>query len=115
MSKALTISKTPDDWRASLRLTTDENFRALWNLIEEERAARKIKTVDCPTFPWDSRSYEFETLRLLCRGPIWDGNLPSKAARDNLVGHGLVFRREGYQSLTTTGVLVAIKLGLLSD
>jgi len=63
----------------------------------------------------ESRSYAFnggEIDTLLClfvHGPTWDGNVPSKQSRDDLVQMGLVFRREGFASLTELGLEVCVK------
>lgn len=52
---------------------------------------------------------ELETLRFLHnKGPIWDGNLPSKSARDTLVEKGLAIRmihqgQGGHQACTDRG------------
>ncbi len=41
-------------------------------------------------------------------GPVWDGYLPSKMARDDLVDLGLAFRHEGFQALTRAGLAMAV-------
>lgn len=53
---------------------------------------------------WESMSgAERETLRaLVLRGPLWDGDVPSKSGRDGLLRRGLaskaiVKREQGYQ------------------
>lgn len=46
---------------------------------------------------------------LFLHGPTWDGNVPSKAGRDELVTAGLAFHRNGWASLTKRGVDMAIK------
>ena len=48
-------------------------------------------------------------------GPIWDGNLNSKSARDVLVDLGLIARHDGFQFLTAKGIDVLIKLGKLNQ
>lgn len=45
---------------------------------------------------------------LFLHGPTWDGNVPSKLGRDELVELKLVERGEGYQWLTRAGVSLAI-------
>lgn len=46
-----------------------------------------------------------ETLRcLFFHGPTWDGNVPSKSGRDELVNMGLAARGNGWQWLTRAGV-----------
>lgn len=49
---------------------------------------------------------------LFFHGPTWDGNIPSKAARDGLCSMGLVQHRFGYAWLTEAGVEVAVNAGL---
>ena len=46
---------------------------------------------------------------LFIRGPLWDGDVPSKSGRDELLKLGIIFRTEGWQSLTEWGVTVAIE------
>lgn len=58
---------------------------------------------------------ERETVRALARGPLWDGDLPSKAARDELERRGLVGRWEGWNFLAPSGVRLASSLGLLRE
>lgn len=48
-------------------------------------------------------------------GPIWDGNLNSKAARDELVACGLLERAEGFQFLTAKAVRLLVALGQLNE
>lgn len=45
--------------------------------------------------------------QLFINGPTWDGNVVSKAGRDELVRHGLAFRENGWQSLTAEGIRLA--------
>lgn len=59
------------------------------------------------TIVWDAlSSAQREVLRqLLFQGPVWDGNVPSKAARDDLIGYGLATRccfmgEQGYTAAT---------------
>ena len=52
---------------------------------------------------------------LFFHGPTWDGNIPSKAARDELERLGLVNHRFGYAWLTDAGVEVAINAGFDRD
>ena len=49
---------------------------------------------------------------LFFHGPTWDGDVPSKVGRDQLVRLGLAERYEGYQWLTRDGVEGAINDGL---
>ena len=46
------------------------------------------------------------------QGPIWDGNLPSKSGRTWLFDRGYVARGDGWNWLTTEGVLLALELGM---
>lgn len=43
---------------------------------------------------------------LFILGPLWDGNVPSKSGRDELVRMGLVEHRNGWAFLTAAGVAV---------
>ena len=49
---------------------------------------------------------------LFFHGPTWDGNIPSKAARDGLCKLGLVHHEFGFAFLTRDGVEVCINAGL---
>lgn len=56
---------------------------------------------------WDALdSGQREVLKqLLFQGPVWDGNVPSKRARDDLIGYGLATRccflgEQGYTAAT---------------
>ena len=54
-----------------------------------------------------------DTLRcLFFHGPTWDGNVPSKEARDGLCKLGLVHHEFGFAFLTRDGVEMCINLGL---
>lgn len=44
-------------------------------------------------------------------GPTWDGNLPSKTGRSDLINKGYAAREDGWNWLTTEGVLLALELG----
>lgn len=56
---------------------------------------------------------ERETVWTLFKhGPTYDGNVPSKATRDDLVQKGLVQRGHGYAWLTLAGVKAAVMLGM---
>lgn len=58
-------------------------------------------------------SSEFEVMQqLFNKGPIEDGDLVSKTSRDSLIERGLVFARNGFQSLTPDGLDKAIALGM---
>lgn len=48
-------------------------------------------------------------------GPIWDGDLVSKLARDILFENGLIDRAEGFQFLTGKGVELLVQLGYLNE
>jgi hypothetical protein len=48
---------------------------------------------------------------LFAHGPTWDGNVPSKAGRDQLVELGLANRHDGWQWLTDDGAIAAIDAG----
>lgn len=41
-------------------------------------------------------------------GALFDGDVPSKSGRDELVNFGLILRYEGYQTLTKNGLKMAI-------
>lgn len=49
---------------------------------------------------------------LFKHGPTWDGNIPSKTGRTDLVSKGLVAQAEGWNWLTTEGVTIALARGL---
>lgn len=49
--------------------------------------------------------------QLFLQGPVWDGNLVSKAGRDELFDHNFVDRDEGWNWLTPEGVTLAIRVG----
>lgn len=54
-----------------------------------------------------------ETLRcLFFHGPTWDGNVPSKQGRDELVDMQLAVRRRGWQSLTIAGLELCLENGI---
>lgn len=46
---------------------------------------------------------------LFVHGPTWDGDIPSKSARDDLCDRGHVHHEFGYAWLTREGVEFAIK------
>jgi hypothetical protein len=55
-----------------------------------------------------------EVLRcLFLKGPTWDGNVPSKNGRDELVRLGYVERWNGWQWLTLAGIKFAVEVMLL--
>jgi hypothetical protein len=56
-----------------------------------------------------------DTFSQLLNGPVADGNLISKAARDRLKLAGLCERGLGCNFVTMKGVEVAVALGLLND
>lgn len=49
---------------------------------------------------------------LFFHGPTWDGNIPSKSARDGLCKIGAVHHEFGFAFLTRDGVELCISLGL---
>lgn len=54
-----------------------------------------------------------ETLRcLFFHGPTWDGNVPSKSGRDELVNMGLAQCGKGWQWLTRAGIDVCFGNGI---
>lgn len=61
------------------------------------------------------KSVKLEQLLHFRFGPIWDGNLISKSARDSLVDDGLLTRTKGFQFLTEKGVATLVELGLLHE
>lgn len=48
-------------------------------------------------------------------GPIWDGNLNSKSARDRLVDLGFLERQSGFQFLTAKGLKHLVDTGKLNE
>lgn len=52
-------------------------------------------------------------LCLFLHGPTWDGDVPSKLGRDELVRLGLASRRDGYQWLTDKGVHIGMERGYI--
>lgn len=48
---------------------------------------------------------------LFFKGPTWDGNIPSKMARDGLCKLGLVHHEFGFAWLTRDGMEMCINLG----
>jgi hypothetical protein len=46
--------------------------------------------------------------QLFVQGPVWDGNIISKAGRGELVRAGLAFHFHGWASLTEEGVYVCV-------
>ena len=57
----------------------------------------------------------FELLLYLRFGPIWDGNLNSKQARDDMVDAGYIGRVSGFQFLNQNGVELLNQLGFLHE
>ncbi|KIP99085.1 hypothetical protein RU07_20660 [Agrobacterium tumefaciens] len=49
---------------------------------------------------------------LFKQGPTWDGDLPSKSGRSDLVDKGYAERADGWNWLTASGTLLAINNGL---
>lgn len=57
-----------------------------------------------------------EVLRcLFFHGPTWDGDVPSKSGRDELVGMKLADRMDGWQWLTREGVDFSLTVMLLGE
>jgi hypothetical protein len=52
---------------------------------------------------------------LFFHGPTWDGNIPSKQARDGLCRVGLVHHEFGFAFLTREGVEMCVNIGLDRD
>jgi hypothetical protein len=85
--------------------------------IAMERAARADNECERKVYTQPIRielsSSAAECLRcLFFHGPTWDGNVPSKQGRDELVRMGLAHRGEGWQWLTTVGVQAAFGAGV---
>lgn len=67
-----------------------------------------MSTEDVP----ELRGNTNETLLcLFIHGPTWDGDVPSKSGRDELVQLGLASRGDGYQWLTDKGARLCLRLG----
>lgn len=49
---------------------------------------------------------------LFFHGPTWDGNVPSKSGRDDLVRMGLAARGNGWQWLTPAGIQACFDNGI---
>lgn len=57
-----------------------------------------------------------ETLKaLFVLGPLYDGDVPSKVARDRLVELEMVDRYNGWQTLTQYGLKIALEMHLDRD
>lgn len=57
-----------------------------------------------------------DTLRcLFFHGPTWDGNVPSKSGRDELVRMGLAARGNGWQWLTNAGIEACFTNGIHNE
>lgn len=54
-----------------------------------------------------------EQLRQLCSGPVWDGNLLDKSARDWLFNNNCVHRADGWNFLSAAGVKLASTFGMI--
>jgi hypothetical protein len=54
-----------------------------------------------------------EVLLQMALGPIWDGDICSKAHRTHVVERGLATRYNGYNFLTRKGVVYLCDLGYL--
>jgi hypothetical protein len=70
-------------------------------------------SVDRSPFVIDLSGSAIEVLKgLFVEGPLWDGDVPSKNGRDELVTFGLVTRLNGWQQLTKKGLGMALAAGL---
>ena len=70
----------------------------LYVQITEQQERRLMKPMS---------SSAIDVLRqLFLRGPVWDGNLVSKAGRTELVDSGYAAQSDGWQWLTDRGVAV---------
>ena len=56
---------------------------------------------------------EIEQLKQIATGPVWDGNLISKDARDRLHKSELVTRTHGWNILSEKGCAYCVELGIL--
>ena len=56
---------------------------------------------------------EIEVLSQLAKGPVWDGNIVSKDARDRLYKANLIVRAQGWNALSESGLSNCVTLGLL--
>lgn len=54
-----------------------------------------------------------EVFSQVLKGPVWDGNLVSKADRDALFDAGYINRWDGFNFITSEGIRVALALGIL--
>lgn len=62
---------------------------------------------------YDLSSADRDSLRcLFYNGPTWDGDVPSKSGRTQLMRLGLAERGDGYNWLSRKGVLHCISLGM---
>lgn len=57
---------------------------------------------------------ELEVLRK-CQCATWDGNVPSKSARDDLYRRGLIVRYNGWQIASLEGLAILEVLSYLKD
>jgi len=86
--------------------------------FSERRRAPPAEPVETPANAEIEKSpqltgAESEVLWCLFKhGPTWDGNIPSKTGRTDLVSKGLVAQAEGWNWLTTEGVTLALARGL---
>jgi hypothetical protein len=65
-----------------------------------------------PTF---TRCHEETLWQLFKNGPTWDGNMISKSHRSDLTDMGYADRGDGWNWLTTEGVLLCLELGMGRD
>jgi hypothetical protein len=75
--------------------------------FEKERDERLL---ECPVLS----GAELEVLRQ-CRMTIWDGNVVSKSARNELLRKGLIDKWNGWQVITREGMAVLDTLGEMND
>lgn len=78
----------------------------LSDITEEKLMAEEYATMD---------SLARDQLLHFRFGPIWDGNLNSKTARDTLVDRGYLDRAKGFQFLTGKGIRLLVKIKMLNE
>lgn len=91
------------EWRGSAHRPTVAELEDLLKANTEERPRIRV------ALPANAA----DDLRcLFFHGPTWDGNVPSKAGRDELVRMGLAARGNGWQWLTAAGVQACFDNGI---
>jgi hypothetical protein len=72
--------------------------------------------MDRPNLIHGLSSAAIETMKcLFLHGPTWDGNIPSKSGRGELIDAGLAEHGKGHAWLTTKGVYFAIETFRMDD